>query len=112
MTVIENILAYLAGEAQSLPARTTTEEERLLAKAAEKIAAGLLPVPAAPVSPAASADAGKIPTVKSDGTYELAAIPTELPAIGESDAGKVLTVGQELVPEWAEIPADDTEPTT
>lgn len=74
MTIIENILAYLAGEANSLPA-TTTEAERLLAKAAQKIKAGLLPTPAAPVSPAASADAGKVPTVKNDGTYELAAIP-------------------------------------
>lgn len=112
MTVIENILAYLAGEAQSLPAKTNTEEERLLAKAAKRITEGLLPVPEAPVSPAASADAGKIPTVRSDGTYELAAIPAELPAIGDGDAGKVLTVGQELAPEWTEIPADDTEPTT
>ena len=35
MTVIENILAFLAGEAESLPAKTNTEEERLLAKAAK-----------------------------------------------------------------------------
>lgn len=76
MTIMEAIFAYLAGEADSLPA-TSTEAERLLAKAAQKIKAGLLPVPAAPVSPAASADAGKVPTVKNDGTYELAAIPAE-----------------------------------
>ena len=75
MTIMEGIFAYLAGEADSLPA-TNTEAERLLAKAAQKIKAGLLPVPTAPVSPAASADAGKVPTVQDDGTYELAAIPT------------------------------------
>lgn len=101
MTVLENIFAYLAGEAESLPA-TNTEAERLLAKAAGIIKAGLLPVPTAPVSPAASADAGKVPTVKNDGTYELAAIPSELPAIGNDDAGKVLTVSNELAAEWAE----------
>lgn len=111
MTVIENILAYLADEAQSLPA-TNTEAERLLAKAAEKIKAGLLPAPTAPVGAAASVDAGKVPTVKNDGTYELAAIPDELPAIGDSDSGKVLTVSNELAAEWASIPSDDTEPTT
>lgn len=76
MTILESIFAYLAGEAESLPA-TNTEAERLLAKAAQKIKAGLLPVPTAPVSPAASADAGKVPTVQDDGTYELAAIPAE-----------------------------------
>lgn len=74
MTTKEQILAYLAGETDALPA-TKTEEERLLAKAAERISAGLLPVPAAPASAdAASADAGKIPTVQDDGTYELAAL--------------------------------------
>ena len=103
MTVIASILAYLAGEAESLPA-TSNETERLLAKAAQKIKAGLLPVPTAPVSPAASADAGKVPTVKNDGTYELAAIPTELPAIGDSDSGKVLTVSNELEAGWAALP--------
>ena len=103
MTIIENILAYLAGEADSLPG-TNTETERLLAKAAGKIKAGLLPVPAAPVSPAASADAGKVVTVKNDGTYELAAVPTELPDIGDSDSGKVLTVSNELAAEWAALP--------
>lgn len=112
MTVLENILAYLAGESATLPA-TNTEAERLLAKAAQKIKAGLLPVPAAPVSPAASADAGKVPTVKNDGSYELAAIPAELPAITDSDVGKLLTAGSDLNPEWMEpTPADDTEPTT
>ena len=103
MTVLENIFAYLAGEAESLPA-TNTEAERLLAKAAGIIKAGLLPVPTAPVSPAASADAGKVPTVKNDGTYELAAIPTELPAIGDSDSGKVLTVSAQLAAGWAALP--------
>ena len=103
MTIMEGIIAYLAGEAESLPA-TNTEAERLLAKAAQKIKAGLLPVPTAPVSPAASADAGKVPTVKSDGTYELAAIPTELPAIGDSDSGKVLTVSAQLAAGWAALP--------
>ena len=111
MTIVEKILAFLAGEAESLPA-TNTEAERLLAKAAQPITAGLLPVPTAPVGAAASVDAGKVPTVKNDGTYELAAIPTELPAIGDSDSGKVLTVSNELEAEWAELPADDTEPTT
>ena len=103
MTVLESIFAYLAGEAESLPA-TNTEAERLLAKAAQKIKAGLLPVPAAPVSPAASADAGKVPTVKHDGTYELAAIPPELPAIGDSDRGKVLPVSAQLAAGWAALP--------
>lgn len=103
MTIMEGIIAYLAGEAESLPA-TNTEAERLLAKAAQKIKAGLLPVPTAPVSPAASADAGKVPTVKNDGTYELAAIPTELPAIGDSDSGKVLTVSAQLAAGWAALP--------
>ena len=111
MTVIENILAYLAGEAESLPA-AGTETERLLAKAAKKIKAGLLPVPAAPVGAAASVDAGKVPTAKNDGTYELAAIPTELPDIGDGDAGRVLTVSNELEAGWADLPEDDTEPTT
>ena len=103
MTIMEGIFAYLAGEAESLPA-TNTEAERLLAKAAQKIKAGLLPVPTAPVSPAASVDAGKVPTVKNDGTYELAAIPTELPAIGDSDSGKVLTVSNDLEAGWAALP--------
>ena len=103
MTVLENIFAYLAGEAESLPA-TNTEAERLLAKAAGIIKAGLLPVPTAPVSPAASADAGKVPTVQNDGTYKLAAIPTELPAIGDSDSGKVLTVSAQLAAGWAALP--------
>ena len=103
MTVLESIFAYLAGEAESLPA-TNTEAERLLAKAAQKIKAGLLPVPTAPVSPAASADAGKVPTVQNDGTYKLAAIPTELPAIGDSDSGKVLTVSAQLSAGWASLP--------
>lgn len=107
MTILESIFAYLAGEAASLP-DTNTEAERLLAKAAQKIKAGLLPVPAAPVSPASSADAGKVPTVKNDGTYELAAIPSELPVIGDSDSGKVLTVSNELAAEWATLPSDET----
>ena len=105
MTVLENIFAYLAGEAEALPA-TNTEAERLLAKAAGIIKAGLLPVPTAPVSPAASVDAGKVPTVKNDGTYELAAIPSELPAIGNDDAGKVLTVSNALAAEWADSGAE------
>ena len=108
MTVKERILAYLAGEAETLPA-TNTEEERLLAAAAQKIKAGLLPAPAAPVSPAASADAGKVPTVKNDGTYELAAIPEELPAIGESDIGKALYATDDG-PAWqAATPAEPAE---
>lgn len=111
MTVVENILAFLAGEAEALPT-TNTEDERLLAKAAKKIKAGLLPAPTAPVSPAASVDAGKVPTVSNDGTYTLAAIPTELPAIGDSDSGKVLTVSDELAAEWASLPENDTAPTT
>lgn len=78
MTILENIFAYLAGEAESLP-DTNTEAERLLAKAAQKIKAGLLPVPAAPSGDDPSADSGKVPTVQDDGSYELAAIP-------ESDA--------------------------
>lgn len=75
MTIKEKILAYLAGESDSLPEHISTEEERLLAKAAERINAGLLPAPAAPASAdAASADAGKVPTVQDDGSYELAAL--------------------------------------
>lgn len=104
MTVIETILAYMAGEAEALP-ETNTEAERLLAKAAQKIKAGLLPVPTAPVSPAASADAGKVPTVKSDGTYELAAIPTELPTTTGANVGDVLTVTADGAA-WAAIPAE------
>lgn len=107
MTILENIFAYLAGEADSLP-ETNTEAERLLAKAARKIKAGLLPIPTAPVSPAASADAGKVPTVKNDGTYELAAIPAELPAIGDSDVGKALFAGSDG-PEWNAIPSEPAE---
>lgn len=104
MTILENIFAYLAGEADSLPA-TNTEAERLLAKAAQKIKAGLLPVPAAPVSPAASADAGKVPTVKNDGTYELAAIPTEVPDPSAVTDGYVLTAASGEAT-WAAIPAE------
>lgn len=76
MTIFENILAYLAGEAESLPA-TNTEAERLLAKAAQKIKAGLVPAPAAPVSPAASADAGKVLTVDDAGDFDWAALPAD-----------------------------------
>lgn len=104
MTVLESIFAYLAGEAESLPA-TNTEAERLLAKAAQKIKAGLLPTPAAPVSPAASADAGKVPTVKNDGTYELAAIPTEIPDPSAVTDGYVLTAASGKAT-WAAIPAE------
>ena len=111
MTILEKILAYLAGEAETLPT-TNTEAERLLAKAAQKIKAGLLPAPTAPVGAAASVDAGKVPTVQNNGTYTLAAIPTELPAIGENDTGKVLTVSSELTAGWEALPEDDTEPTT
>ena len=110
MTTLEKILAYLAGEAESIPT-TNTKAERLLAKAAERITAGLLPVPTAPVGAAASVDAGKVPTVSDNGTYALAAIPTELPAIGENDEGKVLTASSGEAA-WAALPADDTEPTT
>lgn len=110
MTIVEKILAFLAGEAESLPA-TNTETERLLSKAAQTIKAGLLPVPKAPVGAAASVDAGKVPTVSNNGTYALAAIPNELPAIGDSDAGKVLTVSDELAAEWAAA-SDNNEPTT
>lgn len=74
MTTIEGILAFLAGETQSLPANTNTEAERLLKKAAQRISAGLLPTPAAPSGDDPSADAGKVPTVQDDGTYELAAV--------------------------------------
>ena len=34
----------------------------------------------------------------------LAAIPTELPAIGDSDSGKVLTVSNDLEAGWAALP--------
>lgn len=105
MTVLESIFAYLAGEAESIPA-TDTEAERLLAKAAQKIKAGLLPTPAAPVSPAASADAGKVPTVKNDGTYELAVIPTELPTTTGANVGDVLTVTSDG-PAWSAIPTNE-----
>lgn len=106
MTIIEKALAYLAGEAETLPA-ANTETERLLIKAAQKIKAGLLPAPAAPVSPAASADANKIPTVKNDGTYELAAIPTELPNPSGVTDGYVLTAASGEAT-WAALPADET----
>lgn len=108
MTILTAILAYLAGESNTVPA-TNTEDERLLAKAAQKIRAGLLPVPAAPVSPAASADAGKVPTVKSDGTYELAAIPTELPTTTGATVGDVLTVTSDG-PAWSAIPTEVPDP--
>ena len=109
MTILESILAYLAGEDDSIPA-TNTEAERLLAKAAQKIKAGLLPTPAAPVSPAASADADKVPTVKNDGTYELAAIPSELPEQTASDAGRYLMANGDGTSQW--IPSEPSEPTT
>lgn len=69
MTIIEGILAYMAGEAQACPA-TNTEAERLLAKAAERIVAGLVPEPAA-------ADEGKVLTANDDGTADWAEIPAE-----------------------------------
>ena len=69
MTIIEGILAYMAGEAQTLPA-TNTEAERLLAKAAERIVAGLVPTPEA-------ADEGKVLTANDDGTADWAAISAE-----------------------------------
>ena len=72
MTIIEGILAYMAGEAESLPA-TNTEAERLLAKAAERIVASLVPTPKA-------ADEGKVLTANDDGTAGWAAIPAEQPA--------------------------------
>lgn len=61
MTIREQILAYLAGEADALPA-TNTEEERLLAKAAERLVGGMVPAPAA-------ADAGKVLTAGEDGSF-------------------------------------------
>lgn len=61
MTTKEQILAYLAGEADALPA-TQTEEERLLAKAAERLVGGMVPTPAA-------ADAGKVLTAAEDGSF-------------------------------------------
>ncbi len=64
MTTLEKILAYLAGEANELPA-TKTEAERLLAKAAERITAGLVPTPA-------EADEGKVLTANDDGTADWA----------------------------------------
>jgi SPX domain protein involved in polyphosphate accumulation len=54
-------MAYLAGEADALPA-TKTEEERLLAKAAERLVGGMVPAPAA-------ADAGKVLTAGEDGSF-------------------------------------------
>ena len=107
MTILESILAYMAGEAESLPAETYTEAERLLKKAAKRITAGLLPVPTAPVSPASSVDAGKVPTVQNDGTYALAAIPSELPAIEAGEAGYVLTAQEDLTADWAQFPSGD-----
>lgn len=102
MTVLTAILAYLAGESNAVPA-TNTEDERLLCKAAQKIRAGLLPVPA----PLAT-DAGKVPTVQSGGTYALAAIPTELPTTTGATVGNVLTVTADG-PAWEAIPANDAE---
>lgn len=69
MTIIEGILAYMAGEAQALPA-TNTEAERLLAKAAERIVASLVPTPEA-------ADEGKVLTANDDGTADWADLPAD-----------------------------------
>lgn len=69
MTIIEGILAYMAGEAEAMPA-PTTEAERLLAKAAERITAGLVPTPAA-------ADEGKVLTANDDGTADWADLPAD-----------------------------------
>lgn len=72
MTIIEGILAYMAGEAEAMPA-PTTEAERLLAKAAQKIKAGLVPG-------AKAADAGKVLTVDAEGDFgwdDLPADPAE-----------------------------------
>lgn len=60
MTTIEIILAYLAGEAESLPAHTNTETERLLKMEAQKIKEGMLPT-------ASTGDAGKVLTVDNTG---------------------------------------------
>ena len=110
MTNSQKILAYLAGESGTLPA-VNTETERLLAKAAQRISSGLLPVPAAPVSPAASADAGKVPTVQDDGSYELAAIPAELPEQSALDAGNFLQAQGDGSSSWVAIPATDNAET-
>ena len=70
MTIKEQILAYLAGERDSLPGKTNTEEERLLAKAAERLAGGLVPTPAA-------ADENKVLTAADDGSFDWADVPAE-----------------------------------
>ena len=67
MTVLETIFAYLAGEAESLPA-TNIEAERLLAKAAQKIKAGLVPA-------ATAADEGKVLTVDAEGGFDWDDLP-------------------------------------
>lgn len=59
--------------------------------------------------PSAAADAGKVPTVNSDGDgYVLAEIPKELPAYAAADKGKVLTIGYgvtpgSVVPKWEAV---------
>lgn len=73
MTIREQILAYLAGESDSLPENVGTEEERLLAKAAQRLAGGLVPVPE-------EADAGKVLTAADDGSFAWAAETAEEPA--------------------------------
>lgn len=70
MTILESILAYMAGEAQSLPATTNTEEERLMKKIAQRLDAGLLPV-------IGDSDSGKVLTVSNELAAEWAEIPSD-----------------------------------
>lgn len=94
MTILESILAFMAGEAQSLPATTNTEEERLLKKAAQRLVGGLVPTPE-------NADNGKILTAGASGAFAWADAPTELPAVTAADAGAVLTVNESGA--WAAV---------
>lgn len=70
MTILESILAYMAGEAQSLPATTNTEEERLMKKIAQRLDAGLLPA-------IGDSDSGKVLTVSNELAAEWADIPSD-----------------------------------
>ena len=84
LTRKENYLALIAGDERGKAGvKPLTVKEELL----DKISKTGGPLPAAK-----AADEGKVPTVKSDGTYELKDVPTELPAATADDSGKFLGI--------------------